>query len=252
MSPARWQQIADNPRPLHRGPKPLPLEFALRQLVDLDLSGGVVPSAPALQAFVREWGYVNPRFGGADAQVGIFLFADDNKPIRKTRSVAEVEGLEAIWSWLRTAQALVGTWTRWHADDYLLPAWDGLDGGPTDEADVPYWFAWWLDKGLATSTSMRVILGSSKPESPSGSFRPAGVDIYEACCVQLANLIHDGIPPKLCANDSCGRVFVRQVGGAATGRHRTKGTRFCTPQCQRAQAQREYRARRSAARKGTS
>ena len=70
-----------------------------------------------------------------------------------------------------------------------------------------------------------------------------GATLYELCCLQLYNHMVEGATYRTCANESCGGLFVRQSGRAEHGQHRTKGVKYCTSECARAQAQREYRRR---------
>lgn len=69
------------------------------------------------------------------------------------------------------------------------------------------------------------------------------VMICVALCLQLVNIISDGLPPRKCANDTCPNYFIRQQGRAQAGQHRSYGTEYCERACARAQAQREYRRR---------
>lgn len=223
--------------------RPLPPEFVLRELMALDLSSGPAASAEETGVFLQRWGDVPTHFGGPGANVDVgYWEGHDFPPINR------LEGAGAKWAWLRTAQALVGTWTRWHLDEELSPAWTGLDWAPPSESVVEVVFAWWLTAGLAEPTRMRAVI----PMKRGGpfSFQSHSVDLYEACCVQIANLIHEDLTPVACANERCNTVFVRQRGGAKHNQHRTRGVRFCTPGCQKAQSQREYRRRE--ARKGGS
>jgi hypothetical protein len=73
------------------------------------------------------------------------------------------------------------------------------------------------------------------------------VDLYSAACQQVFNLIVKNCDAQRCENETCGRTFVHQLGGAQHGQHRSKGLRFCTPACARTQTQRQYRRRRKAA-----
>ena len=50
------------------------------------------------------------------------------------------------------------------------------------------------------------------------------------------------IPAKTCAR--CGARFYLQEGRSQTGQSRTKGVRYCSTRCARAQAQADLRARR--------
>jgi hypothetical protein len=76
----------------------------------------------------------------------------------------------------------------------------------------------------------------------------ASARLWEICCLELFNHIAEGAIYKDCANELCGRPFVRQFGRAVHGQRRISGVRFCTHACARAQAQREYQRRKRAAR----
>lgn len=71
-------------------------------------------------------------------------------------------------------------------------------------------------------------------------------DVFTAGCQQLFNWMVEDATPRRCENATCGRIFVNQLGGS-TRWHRTKGVRYCSPQCARAEAQRQYRRRLKAA-----
>jgi hypothetical protein len=70
---------------------------------------------------------------------------------------------------------------------------------------------------------------------------------YEICCLELFNHIVEEASYKHCANETCRRLFVRQQGRAIHGQHRTRGVKYCSLECARAQAQRQYRRRRAKA-----
>ena len=67
--------------------------------------------------------------------------------------------------------------------------------------------------------------------------------LYSICCLELYNHFVDEASYKRCANESCGKLFVRQHGRATAGQHRSLGVMYCSPSCAKAQAQREYRRR---------
>jgi hypothetical protein len=71
--------------------------------------------------------------------------------------------------------------------------------------------------------------------------------LYSVCCLELYNHILEHASYRQCANDTCRRTFVRQTGRAQQGQHRSEGIKYCSSHCARAQAQREYRARKRAA-----
>lgn len=69
--------------------------------------------------------------------------------------------------------------------------------------------------------------------------------LYSVCCAELFNHIVEGARYKTCANETCGRLFVRQQGRAEHGQHRTRGVKYCSSECAKAQAQRQYRRRKT-------
>jgi hypothetical protein len=68
--------------------------------------------------------------------------------------------------------------------------------------------------------------------------------LWFVLCLELFNHIVDNSHYRLCHNKTCGRLFVLQEGRAAHGQHRTRGVKYCSADCARAQAQREYRRRK--------
>ena len=74
--------------------------------------------------------------------------------------------------------------------------------------------------------------------------RPPAVHLFEACALELFNHIAEDATYRTCANETCGRIFVRQQGRAQYGQNRTAGELlYCSASCARAQAQRRYRRR---------
>ena len=48
-------------------------------------------------------------------------------------------------------------------------------------------------------------------------------DLFSAMCLQLFNMMTEDLPVHRCANETCGRRFVRQLGRAESGQYRTAG-----------------------------
>jgi hypothetical protein len=72
---------------------------------------------------------------------------------------------------------------------------------------------------------------------------PMPHNVSSALMVQLHNLIVDGLEIRRCANETCGRPFVRQRGRATRGQYRTRGVMYCDASCANSQVQREFRRR---------
>lgn len=68
---------------------------------------------------------------------------------------------------------------------------------------------------------------------------------YAALCLQLSNLIAEGVPLRRCAAEGCPNVFVRKRDRRYTkGQHRLRGVRFCSDACEDRQKKRDSRRRR--------
>jgi hypothetical protein len=85
-------------------------------------------------------------------------------------------------------------------------------------------------------------------EAPSGTLRPAGpvlwqIPLYSVCCLELFNHIAEEAEHRICANEKCGRTFVRQAGRAEHHQFHRRGVKYCSTLCARAQAQRMHRGR---------
>jgi len=74
--------------------------------------------------------------------------------------------------------------------------------------------------------------------------------LYGLCILELVDhLLAQDRPYRVCANETCGKLFSIQEGQSTSGRHRTEKLRYHTRQCKDAQEQREWRRRQTARRR---
>jgi hypothetical protein len=85
---------------------------------------------------------------------------------------------------------------------------------------------------------------------PPIAFVPSAPDtLYGVCVLELADHILSGLHYRICANETCRRLFSVQQGRSRHGGHRTDTLKFHTRACGNAQAAREYRRRQKAGRR---
>ena len=235
----------------------------LRQLRDADLDDDAAVTA-LLEYGVIGWPYFDP------AQI-----PEGRRHLLAKSSEAEwdrdywweqrADGtLEDVRWWLKTARALAGAWADASAGrdpatsgDMSDPelrlagqAWaaEGFAAWDPDLIAAPAWVTW----GQFT----KALNAGLRPFRARVEYRIPGLDftfglprvgLYSAACHQVFNFVVKGETARLCENQTCGRRFVHQLGGAQHGQYRTKGLlRFCSTQCAHAETQRQYRRRKAA------
>ena len=90
----------------------------------------------------------------------------------------------------------------------------------------------------------RISVGIEFHEFGDRRNHPGPLTVYSQSFLQLYNHMAEEATVRHCANEPCGRSFVRQRGRAHFEQHRTEGIKYCSRECARAQAQRELRRRR--------
>lgn len=126
------------------------------------------------------------------------------------------------------------------------PLWqarrDRLDSPPWTPEGPAVLLHLWLGEGLMPfSPTLRTFRPGEEPVA----LYADQVTAWNLCCLELFNHIVERAEYKTCANETCGRLFVRQEGRAVHGQYRSRGVKYCSAECARAQAQRVYRRRKA-------
>lgn len=149
----------------------------------------------------------------------------------------------------------------------LKAAWVAVRAGETtlQGGDPAHFLTDFLGRLLRPfSPTLGLEMHFFPPEAPiEALFAPPGETIIEPrrrlqrtplhaiCALELFNHIVDNAEYHSCANERCNQTFVHQHGRAEKGQRRSSGVIYCSPECARATAQREYR-RRKRQQRGTS
>src|SRR5262249_15800607 len=213
----------------------LPPELVFRGLLELDLvepaaGGACLWDHGTIETpfeFPRP-GYVHPIFDAPPdlADVRAFLYIARALALHW---IVHKEGGDVVEPW----QAIDNLWTgfMWSEE---------VSGTPENTDDAWVAFVTLLNEGLRPYQARAEYVPHEflETETTIGWPHP---DLYSGLCLQLLNIITEDLPILRCANSRCERVFIRQEGRASKGQHRTAGVMYCSRQCARAQANRNYR-----------
>jgi hypothetical protein len=234
-----------------------PEELYLRELADLDLS-----SAQAILRFTASYGRLGSSgwkdlMPGEWARGGTWLAELDRRrdEFYASRGMQDAQALyENDFQSLdefRVHATMLRDFTRIYANYLgqlsfanLVAAWENVVYRPPRNQNVACLFLIdFLSAGLRPYHARleRIDPGEKRQREP----RPA--NLYQTCCLQLYNHIAESATYAHCANEACGRVFVRQRGRAKYGRYRTTKVDYCSSTCARAQEQRKLRRNQAAA-----
>jgi hypothetical protein len=250
----RWAFLADE----HGGidwrtrlkPSELPEEWVLRQLADADLEDDHALVALLEGYGAITWPYFDPAYVPRDRHALLARLPSADEQRGKWWEHRQDGTLEDARWWLKTARALAGVWTEASAGRDPGPAW-ATEGFVALEDEKSCWaqFTVALNVGLQpfrAHVEHRVEL----PRGEQFTWGLPQVGLYSATCRQVFNFIVRGETARRCENETCGHTFVHQLGGAQHGQYRSRGLlRFCSPECARAETQRQYRRRKAAQKK---
>ncbi len=225
---------------------PLPPDFVLRELLADD---ALPTTAEDVAAFTQRWGLAGWR---GDDSLGdlpwVRPLEDEATELDEwLRSTGDEELIHpAVVTWhVRVARALAR-----HTLAYL----EGRDGdlagewrrevgnqAPVDNIDAWVQWAMYMNAGLQAFT-VHVRLADGDP-----AWGAPRVSLYNACCLQLAQYVASEAHVARCANERCRQPFTRQRGRARDdyGQHRSRGVKYCSHLCAKAQSERDRRRRRS-------
>jgi hypothetical protein len=158
---------------------------------------------------------------GVQADPGISIALDEVR-----HSAALLRTLTSIYHLHQAGRLDRAGIDEWHWDsEWVAPPVDAVEGR------------------VFFTSEMNRLLVSVIPSVGFGNNKQSPHTLLDILVMQLFNDIAAGIAYKTCANDTCRGLFVHQIDRTADRHFRSKGTRYCSPRCARAQAQRNYRRR---------
>jgi hypothetical protein len=150
--------------------------------------------------------------------------------------------------------------------DRLAKTWSPYAPWPATDPATSRRAAWWfivdaINKGLRSLPwTLWEVRGGKPTDRRERGFTPGPPfmlhpsvpeSLYGVAILELVDhLLAADRPYRLCANETCGRLFSMQEGRSTSGSHRTDRVRYHSLACKAAQESREYRRRQAAKKKG--
>ncbi len=231
-------------------PVDLPPDFAIREVLDVDMT-----SEREQVDFASRWGPPTG-YGGELAFRNPFLSDIASPYIRAIKEakarlgrddLVSLAGIDLGLRILRSLARHLLAHLEGQGDEAIIAAWaDAATHSTENPVDLNYaWFLWdyYINRGLRVFT---VHVRTDNPVYPTDLLRPPAL-LYDACCLQLTHYVASEATVVRCANERCRRPFTRQRGRAREdyGQHRSRGVRYCSHLCAKAQSERDRRRRRA-------
>lgn len=228
-------------------PAALPAEFFLRELADLDEL-----NVNELVVFSQEWGSVAHLGEDPLAFLPTAKYSITKPYVSYTEAAAAITtkysqrvgtrliAVPILQLHVQILKALTRQWLHQSSggSGSGVATWEGTPFEPATDTQAWKLFFEHLDHGLQHF--------SAHVSSPDIDWEPPQANLYMACCLQIFNHIAERATYRTCANETCRRAFSQQRGRRTTGSPRTRGVRYCSPTCAKAQAQRDYYSRERA------
>lgn len=232
----------------------LPADFYLRELMELP-----VGNLEAVATLMRQYGLL---FGLELDELGLRDYDPERvadlkaiPPFHQTIEGVQFHGVhrDLINFHVQVAQSAITTWlalqrpgglddlVMTEATEELLTAYNAV---PTNSPMLMADFPSMLLEFRLLDFEQAVDAALSKFSIGLSGLSERQPTVYSVSFLQLYNHLVEKAEFRQCANEPCGKTFVRQRGRAEFGQHRTSGVLYCTRDCARAQAQRQLRRRR--------
>ncbi len=229
----------------------LPPDFVLRELMTLPLA-----TVDDVLDLTAQWGLASGTGRGSFE----YLFGRGpetvERDLRAWRSAGRASNLlhpgavEVHIKALRSLSRHLLAYLEEQGDEAITAAWEPEGPAvPQNLAQAWVWFEGYMNRGLSAFT-VHVRL---RPTDEVSLSRPAP-NLYNACCLQLAQYLVGNEKVKRCANDRCRQPFTvhRTPRRQYADSHHEAGVRYCSRLCTKAQSERDRRARRRDERRGES
>ncbi|MHB1324822.1 MAG: hypothetical protein ACYC0L_01220 [Thermoleophilia bacterium] len=241
----------------------LPEEFYIRELFDLDLTSsqsilefsktfGRLGSPGWKDLLVTDYGLdmsAYPKLRDIDRLQERFLSKGGfQHPLDRY----EISSIEDFMQHAAILRDIVRIWLMLSGQTDLqtiVDSWENqVRQPPSSENNAALYLEGFINAGLQPfHANLKISFPTDDaPGSTSiAPYSPPVLSAYSAACLQLANDISENTRYRVCANESCNRLFSKQRGRSEYGHFRTKSIKYCSATCARAQAQRQLRRRQT-------